>query len=66
MAYSRLRLDFNIDKATDRKAFLDKYIEEEFTKKGKTLTQDELEMMGNYILWGKDEQDKNAVQRKEV
>lgn len=66
MAYSRLRLDFNIDKATDRKAFLDKYIEEEFTKKGKTLTQDELEMMGNYILWGKDDQDKNAVQRKEV
>lgn len=62
---NRLKLDFSLSSNEERKNFLDKYLEEETFKK-KPPTEDELEMMGNYILWGKDPDGKNVVQRKEI
>jgi hypothetical protein len=53
MATSRLKLDFNLKTNIERKQFLDNYLHSEiFTKY--PPTEDELEMMGNYVLWGKD------------
>lgn len=53
MATSRLKLDFNLKTNIERKQFLDNYLRSEiFTKY--PPTEDELEMMGNYVLWGKD------------
>lgn len=62
---NRLDLDFSIDQIEARNEFLYNYLERPEFKK-KPLTQDELEMCANYLLWGKDENGKNAVQRKEV
>jgi hypothetical protein len=62
---NRLRLDFTIPTLEERIKFINKYVEgEEFKKK--PLTSEELEMCGNYLLWGKDSSGKNAVQKKEV
>jgi hypothetical protein len=53
MATSRLKLDFNLKTNIERKQFLDNYLlSETFVKY--PPTEDELEMMGNYVLWGKD------------
>jgi hypothetical protein len=62
---NRLDLDFSIEDRESRNEFLRSYIERPEFKR-KPLTQDELEMCANYLLWGKDENGKNAVQRKEV
>lgn len=62
---NRLDLDFSIEDRKSRNEFLCSYIERPEFKR-KPLTQDELEMCANYLLWGKDENGKNAVQRKEV
>lgn len=62
---NRLDLDFSINQIEARNEFLYNYLERPEFKK-KPLTQDELEMCANYLLWGKDEDGKNAVQRKEV
>ena len=62
---NRLRLDFTIPTLEERIKFIDEYVNgEEFKKK--PLTSEELEMCGNYLLWGKDATGKNAVQKKEV
>ena len=62
---NRLHLDFSIEDARDRKSFLDDYVERpEF--KLKPLTEEELETCANYLLWGKDMEGKNSVQKKEV
>lgn len=62
---NRLDLDFSIDDFDGRNQFLHEYVKRpEFQKK--PLTQEELEMCANYLLWGKDENGKNAVQRKEL
>lgn len=62
---NRLRLDFSIDAIEDRVYFLNQYI-----KNGAfddhPLTNEELEMCANYVLWGKDPDGKNMVQRKEI
>ena len=63
---NRLKLDFSLSSNEERKNFLDKYLEEEETFKKKPPTEEELEMMGNYLLWGKDPDGKNVVQRKEI
>lgn len=59
---NRLRLDFSIDSAQQRAEFLNKYIQ--------TLNfepnSDELEMMGNYLLWGRNSDGLNSVQSKDV
>lgn len=53
MALTRLRLDFSLQTNSERAAFLDKYLQSETFQKSPP-TDEELEMMGNYVLWGKD------------
>lgn len=62
---NRLDLDFSIDDFQGRNEFLHNYLERPEFKK-RPPTNDELEMCANYLLWGKDENGKNAVQRKEI
>ena len=62
---NRLKLDFQISSAKDRKAFIDKYLEEPQFKKSPP-TNAELETMANYMLYGRDEDGKNVEQRKEI
>ena len=62
---NRLRLDFTIPTLEERIKFIEEYVKKEEFKK-KPLTSEELEMCGNYLLWGKDSSGKNAVQKKEV
>lgn len=62
---NRLDLDFSITDRKGRQEFLNSYIDRPEFKK-KPLNSDELEMCANYILWGKDEEGKNVVQRKEI
>lgn len=60
---NRLKLDFSIHSITDREKFIEQYIKkDEFQKK--PMTTEELEVCANYILWGKDSDGKNAVQKK--
>ena len=61
---NRLNLDFKVSSDIDRADFINKYVKENF--KDFPPTEDELEMMANYMLWGRDCNGKNAVQRKEV
>lgn len=62
---NRLRLDFQIDSAEERVQFLQEYLR---SSKFNVLPldADELETCANYVLWGKDAEGKNSVQRKEV
>lgn len=65
MAQNRLRLDFTISGTSDRKDFVDHYVQRpEFLHK--PLTEDELETIANYILWGKDNDGLNCTQRGEI
>lgn len=47
---NRLQLDWTLVLRTDRKAFIDKYLDNITYKPN----EDELSMMANYILWGKE------------
>lgn len=50
---NRLRLDFTLTTNEERVAFLNEYLARpEFVKR--PPTNEELETMGNYLLWGKD------------
>ena len=50
---NRLQLDFKLATTDERADFLNEYLQRpEFVKK--PPTEDELETMGNYLLWGKD------------
>jgi hypothetical protein len=52
MACTRLRLDISLATAEERNNFLNEYLQQEqFIKR--PPTEEELTMMGNYILWGK-------------
>lgn len=62
---NRLKLDFSLSTIEERKNFLDKYIKDKIFDK-KPPTEDELETMANYLLWGKDSDGKNLVQKKEI
>ena len=62
---NRLRLDFQIDSAEERVQFLQEYLNSSNFQLV-PLDADELETCANYILWGKDAEGKNSVQRKEV
>lgn len=65
MSVNRLKLDFSLETAEERKKFLDEYVQRaEFITK--PPTDEELETMGNYLLWGRDENGKNSVQNKLV
>ena len=49
---NRLKLDFSLNTSDERINFINEYIQQDqFTTK--PPTEDELEMMANYILWGK-------------
>lgn len=62
---NRLHLDFSISGTHDRKDFVDQYVQRpEFIRA--PLTEDELETIANYILWGKDEDGLNVTQRGEI
>ena len=62
---NRLNLDFSIQTCAERAEFLNNYIRRpEFEKK--PLTAEELEICGNYVLWGKDSDGKSSVQKKEI
>lgn len=59
---NRLNLDFSLETSKERSAFLSKYI----NNLNFTLTPEELETCANYVLWGKEEDGKNLVQKKEI
>lgn len=58
----KFSLDYNIYSDKDRV----KAIEDIFKTLNTTPSNSDLELMANYILYGKDENDENAVQRKET
>lgn len=65
MAQNRLHLDFSISSTSERKDFVDEYVQRpEFIRA--PLTEDELEKIANYILWGKDSDGLNCTQRGEI
>ena len=62
---NRLHLDFSIPGTQERKDFVDEYIQRpEFIRV--PLTEDELETIANYILWGKDPDGMSCTQRGEI
>ena len=65
MATNRLQLNFQIETSIERKNFIEQYLQSKTFEKFPP-TQDELEMMGNYILWGKEEDGKSLEQKKEI
>lgn len=65
MSLSRLRLDFTLQTSQERSEFLATYIQNPIFSE-KPPTDEELEMMGNYLLWGKDPDGKSCVQKKEI
>ena len=62
---NRLQLNFQLQTTEERTQFVGEYVEQETFKK-KPLTNDELETIANYILWGKDKDGLNCTQRKEI
>ena len=62
---NRLKLDFSIESSIDRNNFLQEYLSSQQFK-DKPLTKAEMETCANYVLWGKDPDGKNVVQRKEI
>lgn len=59
---NRLHLDFSLSKREDRLNFIKSYLNDiTFSP-----SPEELEMCANYILWGKDKDGKNVVQKKEI
>ena len=65
MAQNRLHLDFSINGTSERKDFVDEYVQRpEFILK--PLTSEELETIANYILWGKDADGASLVQKGDI
>lgn len=61
---NRLQLDFSLQTLKERNDFIIDYLQSyQFQKR--PLTEEELETCSNYILWGKDLEGKNGVQKKE-
>ena len=61
---NRLKLNWSLSTADERKTFLESYLQSPQFKYI-PLNADELEMCANYVLFGKDENGSNGVQRKE-
>ena len=58
---NRLRLDWSINSSSERNKFIQEYLQNiSFIP-----TDDELEILSNYILWGKDPDGTSAVQKGE-
>ena len=56
MAYNRLKLDFSLEFIDERTDFVNNYVTQEQFKI-KPLTEEELETISNYVLWGKYRED---------
>ena len=65
MSLNRLHLDFSLQSADERSKFVNEYIQSPAFDK-KPLTEDELETIANYMLYGKDPDGLNCTQRKEI
>ena len=66
MATNRLKLNFSLVTAKERNEFVTSYLENNKMFQDNPLTAAEIEAISNYLLWGKDEDGKNSVQRKEI
>ena len=62
MAANRLKLDFSIQTTNGRRDFVSQYVTQPQFQKT-PLSEDELETIANYILWGKDEDGLNISQK---
>lgn len=62
---NRLQLDWTLSTAKERSDFLQQYMTSDVFAK-RPPTEDELETMANYLLWGQDEDGLNSDQRKEI
>ena len=58
---NRLKLDWSLNTTNDRRDFVNKYIQQL-----PNPTDDELETIANYILWGKEADGISAVQKKDL
>ena len=59
MSCNRLRLNWTLDTSEERAQFIQEYI----SKIPFLPNDEELEMMGNYILWGRDDDGQNIEQK---
>ena len=59
MSCNRLRLNWTLDTSEERAQFIQQYI----TQLSFSPNEEELEMMGNYILWGRDPDGQNTEQK---
>ena len=62
---NRLKLDWALSTAKDRAHFIEEYVKSDVFIK-KPPTEEELETMANYLLWGQDEDGLNSDQKKEI
>ena len=62
---NRLQLDWTLSTAKERSDFLQQYMTSDVFAK-RPPTEEELETMANYLLWGQDEDGLNSDQRKEI
>lgn len=59
MSCNRLKLDWTLNTSDERASFINEYT----TSLAFTPNEEELEMMGNYILWGRDPDGQNSEQK---
>ena len=57
MSKTQLRLDFSLDTIEERQAFLDKYLKDSPNH----WSDSDIQMMGNYLLWGKEKNNKSET-----
>ena len=65
MAKNRLKLDFSLEYIDERNNFIKNYLNTDIFQK-KPPSEEELETIANYVLWGKHADGKNGVQKKEI
>lgn len=65
MKKNRLQLDFTLTTAEERSAFVSTYLKSDTFKKVPP-TQEELELMGDFVLWGKTQDGESYVQKNEI
>ena len=60
-----LKLDFTLQDKEERLRYVNKLIEE-WNKEGRALRKEDLELIGNYLLYGKDSDGSNPILKKEI
>lgn len=63
---NRLNLDWALNSATERSAFVEQYLNEFYEKFRTAPTEEELETIANYVLWGKDEDGLSPSEKGEI